>query len=159
MFSLIVIIKDFYENFVSEDNTIKLQLITNKEVATPSEARLCIGNFETFIHTDSNYLNFNNFEPMMINTDRHISDRLDFTSTGLELGGYSGFSFKDNEQNLKFRESFQDPINNQWDLTNGITDRTIEYIQYVNADASVDTLYPLANYGDSPNIPALNFPG
>ncbi|KKM83669.1 hypothetical protein LCGC14_1306980, partial [marine sediment metagenome] len=147
--------EDFFENFVDNNGQFKIRLITNKEWSTPSQARLSIGDFKTYTLTDSNYLNFNNFDSNIITHDgisqpvsnREISDWIDFTSTGLELGGDSGFNLRSTPQTYKFRESFNDPINRYWDLDPGILDTVIEYTALPSDDAFVNYNQPNTNYG------------
>ncbi|KKN07180.1 hypothetical protein LCGC14_1069780, partial [marine sediment metagenome] len=149
--------KDFFDNFVDDNNAFKIRIMTKNE-PIPLQTRLAIGDFKTFVLTDSNYMNFNNFDSNFIAhngislpiDNSYFSDRIDFTQTGIELGGNSNMNLRQ-IQNYKFRESFSDPINRYWDLNPSISDTVIEYTNYPSDDSYINTDQPNTNYGDDPD--------
>ncbi|KKN12424.1 hypothetical protein LCGC14_1016600, partial [marine sediment metagenome] len=141
---------EFYDTFINDDHEFRLELLTEKEAANPSDAYLTIGDFKTYIHTDSNYLNYDDFGsninlglPM-----QHVSDVIDLTSSGLQLLGEGGFNIKQDYPLLPiFRETFDDA---SWSLQ--VSEPTI-YIDSVLTDDSYVSYYQSSsNYGNNPTI-------
>ncbi|KKN31217.1 hypothetical protein LCGC14_0826180, partial [marine sediment metagenome] len=141
---------DFYDFFINDNDEIRFELITEKEVANPSDAYLTIGDFKTYVHTDSNYLNYEDFDSNMLSTHpmQHISDKIDLTASGLELMGESGFNIKNLQTLPIFSETFDDSQGSPWLLDN--VPEELIYITSLPADDSwVDDLHPGTNYGSS----------
>ncbi|KKN44461.1 hypothetical protein LCGC14_0692870, partial [marine sediment metagenome] len=105
----------FYDRFLNDNNELKLQLIVDKEAGNP-DAYLCIGDFKTYVHTDSNYLNYEDFDSNVVSTlpMQHVSDEINLNPNGLELRGESGFNIRQNYNAIPiFQETFED---NLWTL-------------------------------------------
>ncbi|KKN53508.1 hypothetical protein LCGC14_0601690, partial [marine sediment metagenome] len=112
----------FYNYFFDDNHEFTLRLITEKEAANTAEAYLTIGDLKTYTITDSNYLNYDDFDSNIITSQpmQHVSDRIDFVSDGIILQGYSGFDIKDDSGSAKL-PSFSENFNggNLWSLAPG----------------------------------------
>ncbi|MHA1336313.1 MAG: hypothetical protein ACTSPW_11285, partial [Promethearchaeota archaeon] len=72
--------REFYEDYINSNMEIKFRIITEKEPENWRESYLCVGDFEVYALTDSNYLNYANFEPVndgpvLLNKDTGIDDQ------------------------------------------------------------------------------------
>ncbi|MHA1280789.1 MAG: hypothetical protein ACTSQ8_26880, partial [Candidatus Helarchaeota archaeon] len=128
----------FYDRFVNDANIFKIRVITDKESFNPSEAYFAIGDFKTYSFIDTNYLNYDNFNFNAVNlgTDcigQHVSDRIDLTESGIELGGNSGFALNPESEIAIFRETFG---NNNWKSNASesiVISEPIESAVYINS--------------------------
>ncbi|KKN47283.1 hypothetical protein LCGC14_0664460, partial [marine sediment metagenome] len=137
---------DFYDNYLNDGQELTLQLLVEKEGTNPSNAHLCIGDFKTYVHTDSNYLNYEDFDSNSILTlpMQHVSDAIDLTSTGLELKGESGFNLKQEFESIPiFHETFE---GSSWILDS--SGDTIYINNIPTDDANVHRNSQGGNWGD-----------
>jgi hypothetical protein len=142
-FSKYTLETDFYDYFVNDLHEIKIQIITERETAQSDtdDAHLCVGSFNTYALTTTNYLNYDDFESNMINGE-HISDKIVLTSNGAQLYGYSGFNVKDTPQTVKFKDNF---LTSTWNLE-GVSQSSMDFQKSLEADAYVRSLHPDENY-------------
>ncbi|KKN06934.1 hypothetical protein LCGC14_1072250, partial [marine sediment metagenome] len=134
---------DFYKYFVNDLHEIKIQLITEREPAQNDndDATLCIGSFNTYTLTTTNYLNYDDFESNAINGE-HVSDKIVFTSDGVKLYGDSGFNVKDTPQTIKFKDNF---LSSSWTLED-VSEPTMDFQRSLVGDTYVRSRYPNNNY-------------
>ncbi|KKM83833.1 hypothetical protein LCGC14_1305330, partial [marine sediment metagenome] len=142
----------FYDYFLNNDNEFRLQLITQKEVTNPSDAYLCVGDFKTFVYTDNNYLNYDDFDSNVIPTlpMQQVSDAINFNIdagdpdlTGLNLKGESGFNIKESDPLLPiFHETFN---GDSWNLA--VSNPTIVIDSPIAEDAYIQEEFPQWTHG------------
>ncbi|NVM54331.1 MAG: DUF2341 domain-containing protein, partial [Candidatus Helarchaeota archaeon] len=134
---------DFYDDFLNDLHEFKIRIITEKESeqASGEKAYLCIGDLNTYVHTNTSYLNYDEFESNAIQ-GHHISDKLLFTDEGIKLYGFSGFNIKEPPKTLKFRDNFESTL---WNLL-GASQNTITFKEDIVQDSVVRDLFPDTNY-------------
>ncbi|KKN19377.1 hypothetical protein LCGC14_0946350, partial [marine sediment metagenome] len=133
----------FYEYFINDLNEFKIQIITKREPGQSAvdDATLCIGSFNTYTLTTTNYMNYNDFESNAINGE-HVSDKIVFTSDGVKLFGDSGFNIKDTPQTVKFKDNF---LSSSWTLED-VLEPTMDIQKSLASDTYVRSYHPGENY-------------
>ncbi|KKM13749.1 hypothetical protein LCGC14_1713060, partial [marine sediment metagenome] len=141
---------DFYDYFVNDLHEFKIQLVAERESTQNDndDASLCIGSFNTYTLTTTNYLNYDDFESNAIN-GKHVSDKIVFTSDGIELLGYSGFNVKDTPQTVKFKDNF---LASSWTLEN-VLEPTMDFQKLLEGDTYVRSLFPYTIIPQDGNYP------
>jgi hypothetical protein len=112
--------KNFYDYFVNGDGEFRVQLITRKKsLSSYTEEYFCVGDFKTYVYTDSNYLNYDNFDSVIYDCEtnpQNISDRIDFGQSGsgkygLKILGNSSFNLKQRERNYAIHDLYKFQVN------------------------------------------------
>ncbi|MFW9874716.1 MAG: hypothetical protein ACFFG0_16535, partial [Candidatus Thorarchaeota archaeon] len=131
----------FYNNFLNDKLEFKVRLISKRESDQLADAHLCLGTFNAYTFTDTNYLNYDEFDSNAVGTHK-ISDDIDFNSDGINLYGYSGFNLKEPERTEKFRDNFESTT---WTLL-GTEEDTIFFEKNIKDATIVRSLHPNTVY-------------